>query len=104
MTLPVDDTLAAAYARDGVACVRSVLDAGQVAVASRAIDAVLASPSPLSQVASGADDPGASTPLPPSSRTPSRRPATGTTGTSLDALPNLSRIRREGRAGAVIVD
>ena len=61
MTLPVDDTLAAAYARDGVACVRSVLDAGQVAAAVRAIDAVLASPGPLTLVASGADDPGAFT-------------------------------------------
>jgi len=60
-TLPVDDALAAAYARDGVVCVRSVLDAGEVAAAARAIDAVLASPGPLVQVASGADDPGAFT-------------------------------------------
>jgi len=57
-TPPVDDALAAAYARDGVVCVRSVLDAGEVAAAARAIDAVLASPGPLTQVASGADDPG----------------------------------------------
>src|SRR5262249_60270829 len=56
--MTADDALAAAFARDGVVCVRSVLDAGQVAVAARAIDAVLASPSPLAQVASGADDPG----------------------------------------------
>ena len=60
-TPPVDDALAAAYARDGVVCVRSVLDAGEVAAAARAIDAVLASPGPLTQVASGADDPGAFT-------------------------------------------
>ena len=60
-TLPVDDALAAAYARDGVVCVRSALDAGEVAVAARAIDAVLASPGPFAQVASGADDPGAFT-------------------------------------------
>ena len=57
--VPVDDGLAAAYARDGVVCVRSVLDAGQVATAARGIGAVLASPGPLTQVASGDDDPGA---------------------------------------------
>jgi len=34
--LPVDDALAAAYARDGVVCVRSALDAGEVAAAARA--------------------------------------------------------------------
>src|SRR5215475_9381901 len=56
---PADDALAAAYARDGVVCVRSVLDAGQVAAAARGIDAVLARPGPHAQVASGADDPGA---------------------------------------------
>jgi ectoine hydroxylase-related dioxygenase (phytanoyl-CoA dioxygenase family) len=49
---------AAAFARDGVVCVRQVLDPGQVAAAAAAIDAVLARPSPLAQVASGADDPG----------------------------------------------
>jgi ectoine hydroxylase-related dioxygenase (phytanoyl-CoA dioxygenase family) len=59
--LPVDDGLAAAYARDGVVCVRSVLDAGQVAAAARGIGAVLASPGPHVQVASAADDPGAFT-------------------------------------------
>jgi ectoine hydroxylase-related dioxygenase (phytanoyl-CoA dioxygenase family) len=53
--------LAAAFARDGVVCVRSVLDAGQVAAAARAIDAVLARPGPYVQVASGADDPGSFT-------------------------------------------
>src|SRR5207247_3248706 len=59
--VPVDDGLAAAYARDGVVCVRSVLDAGQVAAAARGIGAVLASPGPLAQVASGDNDPGAFT-------------------------------------------
>jgi ectoine hydroxylase-related dioxygenase (phytanoyl-CoA dioxygenase family) len=52
---------AAAFARDGVACVRSVLDPAEVAVAAAAIDAVLASPGPLVQVASGPEDPGAFT-------------------------------------------
>lgn len=60
-TPPVDDAQAAAYARDGVVCVRSALDAGEVAVAARAIGAVLASPGPFAQVASGVDDPGAFT-------------------------------------------
>jgi ectoine hydroxylase-related dioxygenase (phytanoyl-CoA dioxygenase family) len=46
------------FARDGVACVRAALDPGQVAIAARAIDAVLASPGPLALVASGTDDPG----------------------------------------------
>jgi ectoine hydroxylase-related dioxygenase (phytanoyl-CoA dioxygenase family) len=53
--------VAAAFSRDGVACVRSVLDPAEVAVAAAAIDAVLASPGPLAQVASGPDDPGAFT-------------------------------------------
>jgi hypothetical protein len=53
--------LAAAFARDGLVCVRSALDPGEVAAAARAIDTVLASPGPLAQVASGADDPGAFT-------------------------------------------
>jgi ectoine hydroxylase-related dioxygenase (phytanoyl-CoA dioxygenase family) len=57
----VDGGLAAAFARDGVVCVRSVLDAGQVAAAARGIDAVLARPGPYAQVASAADDPGAFT-------------------------------------------
>src|SRR5215472_4999786 len=59
--MTADDALAADFARDGVVCVRSVLDADQVAAAARAIDAVLANPSPLTQVASGTDDPGAFT-------------------------------------------
>jgi ectoine hydroxylase-related dioxygenase (phytanoyl-CoA dioxygenase family) len=56
-----DDEAAAAFARDGVVCLRQVLDAGEVAAAAEAIDAVLARPGPLAQVASGADDPGAFT-------------------------------------------
>ena len=54
-----DDDVVAAFARDGVACLRSVLDAGEVAAAAAAIDAVLATPGLLAQVASGPDDPGA---------------------------------------------
>jgi ectoine hydroxylase-related dioxygenase (phytanoyl-CoA dioxygenase family) len=54
-----DEETVAAFARDGVACLRSVLDPGEVAVAADAIDAVLARPGPLAQVASRADDPGA---------------------------------------------
>jgi ectoine hydroxylase-related dioxygenase (phytanoyl-CoA dioxygenase family) len=50
--------LAAEFARDGVVCVRSALDPAEVAVAARAIDAVLARPGRLAQVASGPDDPG----------------------------------------------
>jgi len=57
----VPDDVVAAFARDGVVCLRSVLDPGQVAAAADAIEAVLASPSPLAQVASAADDPGAFT-------------------------------------------
>ena len=50
------DDAAEAFARDGVACVRQVLDPGQVAAAVAAIDAVLAAPGPLAQVASGTDE------------------------------------------------
>ena len=57
----IDEEAAAAFARDGVACVRSVLDASEVAEAAAAIDAVLARPGPLAQVASAPDDPGAFT-------------------------------------------
>jgi ectoine hydroxylase-related dioxygenase (phytanoyl-CoA dioxygenase family) len=53
--------VAAAFSRDGVVCVRSVLGPAEVAVAAAAIDAVLASPGPLAQVASGPGDPGAFT-------------------------------------------
>ena len=54
-----DEEAAAAFARDGVVCVRQVLSADEVAAAAVAIDAVLAGAGPLRQVASGADDPGA---------------------------------------------
>src|SRR5215831_6348094 len=54
-----DEEAMAAFAADGVACVRQVLSAQEVAEAAAAIDAVLAAPGPLAQVASGADDPGA---------------------------------------------
>jgi hypothetical protein len=47
-----DDEAAAAFARDGVVCLRSVLDGAQVAAAARAIDEVRARPGPLAQVAS----------------------------------------------------
>jgi len=57
----LDDGLAAAFARDGVACVRSVLDPAEVAVAAAAIGEVLARPGPLALVASGPGDPGAFT-------------------------------------------
>src|SRR5580658_4932538 len=57
----VADEVAEAFARDGVACVRSVLSPAEVAAAAAAIDAVLASPGPLAQVASGPGDPGAFT-------------------------------------------
>ena len=56
-----DGEVVAAFGRDGVACVRSVLDPGEVAVAAAAIDAVLARPGPLAQVASTPGDPGAFT-------------------------------------------
>jgi ectoine hydroxylase-related dioxygenase (phytanoyl-CoA dioxygenase family) len=47
-----------AYAREGVVCVRRVLDADELQQARRGIDAVLHRPSALAQVASGTDDPG----------------------------------------------
>ena len=53
--------LAAAFARDGVACVRGVLDPAEIAAAVAAIDTVLAAPGPLAQVASGLGDPGSFT-------------------------------------------
>jgi len=59
MTVPtVDAALAESFARDGVVCVRGALDPDEVALAAEAVEAVLADPSPLAQVASGADDPG----------------------------------------------
>jgi len=56
--LPIAAETAAAFARDGVACVRAVLDPDEVAAAAHAIEAVLANPGPLAQVASGSNDPG----------------------------------------------
>jgi ectoine hydroxylase-related dioxygenase (phytanoyl-CoA dioxygenase family) len=54
----VDPELAEAFARDGVVCVRGVLDPDEVGAATSAIETVLDRPSPLAQVASGGDDPG----------------------------------------------
>jgi ectoine hydroxylase-related dioxygenase (phytanoyl-CoA dioxygenase family) len=54
----VSQELVDAYARDGVVCVRGVLNADEVEQARRGIAAVLEHPSELAQVASGADDPG----------------------------------------------
>src|SRR5690349_6167844 len=56
-----DDEAVAAFGRDGVACLRSVLDPAEVAIAAAAIDAVLARPGPLAQVAGAPGDPGAFT-------------------------------------------
>ena len=56
--MPGAAELAAAFARDGVVCVRSALDPAEVAVAAEAIEAVLASPGPLALVASDEADPG----------------------------------------------
>jgi ectoine hydroxylase-related dioxygenase (phytanoyl-CoA dioxygenase family) len=57
----VPDDVVAAFARDGVVCLRSVLQGTEVTAAADAIEAVLAAPGPLAQVASAADDPGAFT-------------------------------------------
>ena len=56
--MPGAAELAAAFARDGVVCVRSALDHGEVAAAARAIEAVLATTGPLTLVASDTADPG----------------------------------------------
>jgi hypothetical protein len=61
MTLVLGEEVAATFARDGVVCVRSVLEPAEVAVAAAAIDAVLVRPGPLAQVAIGPGDPGAFT-------------------------------------------
>ena len=53
--------LARAFARDGVVCVRGVLDPAEIAAAAAAIETVLAAPGPLAQVASGLGDPGSFT-------------------------------------------
>ncbi len=54
----IDDTTIANYQRDGVVCVRGVLDAAEVESAREAIRDVLDDPSPMVQVASNKDDPG----------------------------------------------
>jgi ectoine hydroxylase-related dioxygenase (phytanoyl-CoA dioxygenase family) len=54
----VDQKIIDDYQRDGVVCVRGLLDAEQIEQAATAIEQVLADPSPLAQVASGGDDPG----------------------------------------------
>ena len=56
-----DEAVVAAFGRDGVVCIRQVLDPEEVAAAARGIEAVLARPGPLTQVASATDDPGAFT-------------------------------------------
>ena len=56
--MPGAAELAEAFARDGVVCVRSAFDPGEVAAAAAAVEAVLASPGPLAQVASAPGDPG----------------------------------------------
>ena len=56
--MPGAADLAEAFARDGVVCVRAALDPAEVATAARGIAAVLASPGPLTQVASAINDPG----------------------------------------------
>ena len=48
--MPGAAELAEAFARDGVVCVRSALDSGEVAAAASGIEAVLASPGPLARV------------------------------------------------------
>lgn len=54
-------SLAADFARDGAVVVRGALSAEQVALATEAIEAVLADPSPLAITASRPDDPGSFT-------------------------------------------
>jgi ectoine hydroxylase-related dioxygenase (phytanoyl-CoA dioxygenase family) len=54
----LDPGIVEAYRRDGAVCVRGLLDPGLVALARRAIEAVLAAPSPLAIVASRPEDPG----------------------------------------------
>jgi ectoine hydroxylase-related dioxygenase (phytanoyl-CoA dioxygenase family) len=55
---PVGRDEVEAFARDGVVCLRGVLDPAQVAQAEAAVEAVLAAPGPLALVASPDDDPG----------------------------------------------
>jgi ectoine hydroxylase-related dioxygenase (phytanoyl-CoA dioxygenase family) len=53
-----DEATCAAYAADGAVVLRGLLDAGEVEVLRRGIDANLAAPSPRAIVASQPDDPG----------------------------------------------
>jgi len=46
------------YQRDGAVVIRGALDAGELALLERGIEANLAAPGPLAAVASAADDPG----------------------------------------------
>ena len=50
--------LVAAWQRDGAICLRGLLNADELAVLRRGIDANLAAPSPRAIVASQPDDPG----------------------------------------------
>jgi ectoine hydroxylase-related dioxygenase (phytanoyl-CoA dioxygenase family) len=56
--ISVTEEQIATFARDGIVCVRGVLNADEVAEARDAIEQVLVDPSPLAQVASSSDDPG----------------------------------------------
>ncbi|MBA3369020.1 MAG: phytanoyl-CoA dioxygenase family protein [Geodermatophilaceae bacterium] len=56
--IALDPHLTEAYVRDGVVCVRGVLDPEQIEQAVRGIHRVLDEPSSLAQVASAAGDPG----------------------------------------------
>ncbi|MBA3340012.1 MAG: phytanoyl-CoA dioxygenase family protein [Geodermatophilaceae bacterium] len=58
MSLPLDPDVLVSFVRDGVACVRGVLDPAQIDQAVRGIDRVLAQPSPLVLRANAEDDPG----------------------------------------------
>lgn len=58
MTSPPTDSLVADFARDGAVCARGVVSAALLERVAAAIDANLAEPSELAQVASSADDPG----------------------------------------------
>jgi hypothetical protein len=56
--MATDEAVVAAFERDGVVCIRQVLGPAEVVAAADVIDAVLARPGPLAQVASAAGDPG----------------------------------------------
>ena len=57
-TLNLPASLVADYQRDGAVVIRGALDAAELAVLERGIEANLAAPGPLAAVASAADDPG----------------------------------------------